>query len=197
MIQHAYISVLVSATSLRFCYSILHLPTFLALALGLSVCMSIYARQQRIAARRTRLIFCCLAQHSFSDNSRGWSQIRCDTQVFKVTHPLKSCTWQDVLIAVDLSRKTFRRIWLNYVWALGYNCAMIPLAAGALYAPMRFQLPPWVRATVHWIYQPKNATPHRRKQKKIHPLSMHLLQVRTWSGTQLIGFCWFTPANIQ
>lgn len=51
---------------------------------------------------------------------------------------------QDVLIAVDLSRKTFRRIWLNYVWALGYNVCMIPFAAGALYAPLRFQLPPWV-----------------------------------------------------
>ena len=59
---------------------------------------------------------------------------------------------------MDLSRKTFRRIWLNYIWALGYNCAMIPLAAGALYAPMRFQLPPWVCATGHWINQPKDAT---------------------------------------
>lgn len=51
---------------------------------------------------------------------------------------------QDVLIAVDLSRKTFKRIWLNYIWALGYNVCMIPFAAGALYAPLQFQLPPWV-----------------------------------------------------
>ena len=51
---------------------------------------------------------------------------------------------QDVLTALDLSRTTFRRIWLNYCWAFVYNLCMCPLAAGALYAPMRFQLPPWV-----------------------------------------------------
>lgn len=59
---------------------------------------------------------------------------------------------QDVLIAVDLSRKTFRRIWLNYVWALGYNICMIPFAAGALYAPLQFQLPPWVSFLIGYTF---------------------------------------------
>ena len=39
---------------------------------------------------------------------------------------------------------TLRRIRLNYLWAFGYNTVMIPIAAGALYAPVRLQLPPWV-----------------------------------------------------
>ncbi len=53
---------------------------------------------------------------------------------------------QGVLLALDLSATTFRRIYLNYAWAFGYNLLMVPLAAGALYPPLRFQLPPWVRA---------------------------------------------------
>lgn len=32
----------------------------------------------------------------------------------------------------------------NYVWALGYNCIMIPVAAGALFPFTHVQLPPWV-----------------------------------------------------
>ena len=53
---------------------------------------------------------------------------------------------QGVLLALDLSATTFRRIHLNYAWAFGYNVLMVPLAAGALYPALRFQLPPWVRA---------------------------------------------------
>lgn len=37
---------------------------------------------------------------------------------------------QDVLVTLDISAKTLRRIQLNYVWAFGYNCVMIPIAAG-------------------------------------------------------------------
>ena len=55
----------------------------------------------------------------------------------------------DVLTALDLSTKTFRRIRLNYLWAFGYNCLMIPLAAGVLFPPTRWQMPPWV-AGAHW-----------------------------------------------
>jgi len=57
---------------------------------------------------------------------------------------------QGVLLALDQSATTFRRIYLNYAWAFGYNLLMVPLAAGALYPPLRFQLPPWVRAPA-WL----------------------------------------------
>ncbi len=39
---------------------------------------------------------------------------------------------QGVIIALDVSRKTLRRIRLNYLWAFGYNVVMIPIAAGEL-----------------------------------------------------------------
>lgn len=47
----------------------------------------------------------------------------------------------DVITALDLSRTIFNRIRLNYVWALGYNCLLIPLAAGLLF-PFGFRIPP-------------------------------------------------------
>lgn len=39
---------------------------------------------------------------------------------------------QGVIIALDVSRKTLRRIRLTYFWAFGYNAVMIPIAAGEL-----------------------------------------------------------------
>ncbi|KAK8935372.1 putative copper-transporting ATPase HMA5 [Platanthera zijinensis] len=51
---------------------------------------------------------------------------------------------EDVIIAIDLSRKTFSRIRMNYVWALAYNIIGIPIAAGVLFPSTRFRLPPWV-----------------------------------------------------
>ncbi|KXZ42129.1 hypothetical protein GPECTOR_199g357 [Gonium pectorale] len=51
---------------------------------------------------------------------------------------------EDVLVALDISRRTFNRIRLNYLWAMGYNTLMIPVAAGVLYPLTRMQLPPWV-----------------------------------------------------
>ncbi|KAK9810274.1 hypothetical protein WJX72_007760 [[Myrmecia] bisecta] len=51
---------------------------------------------------------------------------------------------EDVLVAIDLSRKTFNRIRLNYFWALGYNVTMIPVAAGVLYPCIQMQIPPWI-----------------------------------------------------
>lgn len=50
---------------------------------------------------------------------------------------------EDVITAIDLSRKTFERIKLNYVWALGYNVISIPVAAGLLF-PLGIRLPPWI-----------------------------------------------------
>ncbi|KAI3822205.1 hypothetical protein L1987_09791 [Smallanthus sonchifolius] len=51
---------------------------------------------------------------------------------------------EDVITAIDLSRKTFTRIRLNYIWALGYNLLGIPIAAGVLFPFTGFRLPPWI-----------------------------------------------------
>ncbi|XP_059645625.1 probable copper-transporting ATPase HMA5 [Cornus florida] len=51
---------------------------------------------------------------------------------------------EDVITAIDLSRKTFSRIRLNYIWALGYNILGIPIAAGALFPSTGLRLPPWI-----------------------------------------------------
>jgi len=39
---------------------------------------------------------------------------------------------RDVYTAIHLSKKTFSRIRLNFVWALGYNLIAIPVAAGRI-----------------------------------------------------------------
>ena len=38
-----------------------------------------------------------------------------------------------VVTAIQLSKRTVRTIWQNLFWAFGYNTALIPLAAGALF----------------------------------------------------------------
>ncbi|KAL3154215.1 hypothetical protein ABBQ32_013720 [Trebouxia sp. C0010 RCD-2024] len=61
---------------------------------------------------------------------------------------------EDVLTAIDLSKKTFGRIKLNYIWAMGYNIVMIPVAAGVLYPVTRMQVPPWVAGLCSSHLQP-------------------------------------------
>ncbi|KAK1307428.1 putative copper-transporting ATPase HMA5 [Acorus calamus] len=51
---------------------------------------------------------------------------------------------EDVITAIDLSRKTLSRIRLNYVWALGYNILGVPVAAGILFPFTGIRLPPWL-----------------------------------------------------
>ncbi|KAI8912176.1 hypothetical protein DFJ77DRAFT_483750 [Powellomyces hirtus] len=51
---------------------------------------------------------------------------------------------RDVLIMLDLSRVTFNRILLNFVWAFGYNIICIPIAAGVLYPVAKIALTPWM-----------------------------------------------------
>ncbi|CAI8616594.1 unnamed protein product [Vicia faba] len=51
---------------------------------------------------------------------------------------------EDVITAIDLSRKTISRIWLNYIWAFGYNILGMPIAAGVLYPFFGIRLPPWL-----------------------------------------------------
>lgn len=51
---------------------------------------------------------------------------------------------EDVITAIDLSRKTMFRIRLNYVWALGYNVLAMPVAAGILFPFTGIRIPPWL-----------------------------------------------------
>jgi len=48
----------------------------------------------------------------------------------------------DIVIALDLARVIFRRIKLNFVWALVYNCLGIPVAAGVFYPLLKWRLSP-------------------------------------------------------
>eukprot|EP01132_Coremiostelium_polycephalum_P002605 gene2605-3229_t len=50
---------------------------------------------------------------------------------------------RDVITAISLSKKTFNRIRLNYLWATLYNILGIPLAAGVL-IPFGISIPPMI-----------------------------------------------------
>ena len=47
---------------------------------------------------------------------------------------------RDVVTAIDLSKKTIRRVKMGLFWALIYNSFSIPIAAG-VFAPLGFLLP--------------------------------------------------------
>ncbi len=49
---------------------------------------------------------------------------------------------RDVVTAIDLSKRTLRKIWENFFWAFIYNIVAIPIAAGALYTWLGFALRP-------------------------------------------------------
>ena len=51
---------------------------------------------------------------------------------------------RDVVVALDISHATYRRIVLNFTWAYGYNALAVPLAAGALFPFTHRLIPPWV-----------------------------------------------------
>eukprot|EP00457_Paulinella_chromatophora_P001080 gb/GEZN01001082.1/.p1 GENE.gb/GEZN01001082.1/~~gb/GEZN01001082.1/.p1 ORF type:complete len:1034 (-),score=133.08 gb/GEZN01001082.1/:168-3269(-) len=52
----------------------------------------------------------------------------------------------DILVALDLSRKVFRRIQWNFVWALGFNTLGIPIAGGLFFPWIQVHLPPELAA---------------------------------------------------
>ena len=52
----------------------------------------------------------------------------------------------DVCTAIHLTRVIFRRIQLNFLWALLYNSLGIPLAAGCFYPLLQTRLPPTMAA---------------------------------------------------
>ena len=48
----------------------------------------------------------------------------------------------DIVTLFDLSATTMRRIRINFLWAVGYNLAMLPIASGVFYPLVQQQLPP-------------------------------------------------------
>ncbi|ETW10494.1 copper-translocating P-type ATPase, variant [Aphanomyces invadans] len=54
---------------------------------------------------------------------------------------LMKSSLKDVVVAFDLSQTIYRRIQLNFVWAMGYNIVLLPLAAGVLYG-FHIEIPP-------------------------------------------------------
>lgn len=67
-----------------------------------------------------------------------------DIAIEAADYVLMRSNLKDLILAIDLSKKTFKRIQANYVWATVYNIVCIPLAAGLLYPYMHMQFPPWV-----------------------------------------------------
>ncbi|RAL50162.1 hypothetical protein DM860_007836 [Cuscuta australis] len=67
-----------------------------------------------------------------------------DIAIEAADYVLMRSNLEDVITAIDLSRKTFARIRLNYVFAMAYNMVSIPVAAGAFFPIVRVELPPWV-----------------------------------------------------
>lgn len=53
---------------------------------------------------------------------------------------------EDVCTALDLSRVILRRIRLNFMWSLLYNCLSIPIAAGVFYPMTHARCPPTAAA---------------------------------------------------
>ncbi|GAB2224203.1 hypothetical protein Droror1_Dr00004954 [Drosera rotundifolia] len=68
----------------------------------------------------------------------------CNVKIEAADIVLMKNNLEDVITAIDLSRKTMSRIRLNYVWALGYNILGMPIAAGILFPFTGIRLPPWL-----------------------------------------------------
>ncbi|KAL1567543.1 serine/threonine protein kinase Ran1, variant 3 [Salvia divinorum] len=67
-----------------------------------------------------------------------------DIAIEAADYVLMRSSLEDVITAIDLSRKTLQRIRVNYVFAMAYNIVAIPVAAGLLFPSLKVKLPPWV-----------------------------------------------------
>ena len=99
----------------------------------------------------------------------------------------------DVIKAIHLSRYIFRRIKLNFVWALGYNTIGIPVAAGVFYPVMQEALPPFMAAAamafssvsvlasslmLKWYSAPSFEARFKRRQTKGNKLKLSRVFIR-------------------
>jgi len=50
----------------------------------------------------------------------------------------------DIILALDISGATYRKILINFGWAFGYNLVAVPIASGLFYPLMKAVIPPWV-----------------------------------------------------
>lgn len=91
----------------------------------------------------------------------------------------------DVWTAIDLSRTTFQRIRINFMWAFGYNLVGLPLAAGCL-VPLGFVLPPWAAGINPYFPDHLNSPP-----KKCSGLAMALSSVSVVVSSLLLNL--YTP----
>ncbi|KAL5840837.1 hypothetical protein ACOSQ4_013445 [Xanthoceras sorbifolium] len=66
-----------------------------------------------------------------------------DIAIEAADYVLMRSNLEDVITAIDISRKTFHRIRLNYVFAMAYNVIAIPVAAGVFFPSLGILLPPW------------------------------------------------------
>ena len=92
--------------------------------------------------------FCCLPDRVRACVRAGESLLNCTGRCSHVTsviltlpHPQDNLI--DVVAAMDLSRRTVRRIRMNFIWAAVYNLIGIPIAAGVL-VPIGVTLQPWM-----------------------------------------------------
>ena len=67
----------------------------------------------------------------------------CTRSQISYPHSLAQNDLMDVVVAMDLSRKTVKRIYFNFIWATIYNIVGIPIAAGVL-IPVGVSLQPWM-----------------------------------------------------
>ena len=67
-----------------------------------------------------------------------------DVAIEAADYVLMRSNLEDVITAIDLSRKTFSRIRLNYAFALTYNVIAIPIAAGIFFPFTGVRMPPWL-----------------------------------------------------
>ncbi|WOL16489.1 copper-transporting ATPase RAN1 [Canna indica] len=67
-----------------------------------------------------------------------------DIAIEAADYVLVRSSLEDVITAIDLSRKTFSRIRWNYFFAMAYNVVAIPIAAGILFPLTGLKMPPWL-----------------------------------------------------